>query len=323
MNISISPSNTFSSNKILVQPMVPGDLWLLNLSSGAIHSGIAHSKLDREEDDQGLYLRTRIILDNYKFMDYVKQFGAKSLLFGCAKHQVEAPGCANRLYIYDLIGSTRPINIHLCNKSCANASLLRPPYKVLHSGGIELLFERRDELLFQWGSVFPRPLIMRDFDADRPYYVVADRFLQWSPPKFWHDMGSMDRFPVNTEGWVSDLLSSFNWDYFRTALEAGSISPDQVAATIFDILYKDYIYFSICRKLWGQPESGEDRPYSADILSQVRPQVLINYTDIVDRIHDALRRYANAGQEEPLAVPDETDDLAQLDIDNILRGIDL
>ena len=320
MNISINPSNIINHSKVVIRPMVPGELWVLNIHSGIIYSGITHNKLTNIDDDQGLYFRCRDILNNFSFLEYIKKFNVLYILFGCAKYQSEAPECSNNIYVYDLLTEHSPINTHLCNKSCELFSLYQPPYKVCNKKSLEFLFEKEDPILFQWGSKFPRPLIVREFDSEKSIYTISDKFLQWSPPRFWHELESVDKIPIHTEDWISELLLSFHWDYFKQAIHKHNVSVDQIAASIFEILYNDYIYFSISKRLWSKNRNQKFLFQKNELITGIEDQIVINYTDIINRIRNAINEFLLCKKnKKELIYQEKIPDL--LDIESIIEEV--
>ncbi len=290
INIDISPSNKLNSNKIILHPITPSELWLVAIKDGPIiYSILTKTVLSEKEDDQGLYyrLRTGFKLD---FTTYVAKLNIQYMLIGCAKHQEEAPACSNILYVYDMydtMGSV--IDTHLTSRCCQFASNFnRPPHLIKSRTRLNEIYEQEDPLLFWGESRFPRPILLRSYNAIEPVYQLRDPYLQWSPPKFWHQEDFLQTIPSDTEGWIHEILQSFNWDYFYHLIirEGRPIADTQhLAASLFDIIYEDYLYYSICKKIWVDQKEVETNPF----IGQTNDQVIVNFTDIVNSIQYTLR----------------------------------
>jgi len=289
MHINISPNNKPLTHKIIIYPVVPGELWLADLRTLDITSTVSNEVLEETDDDQGLYYRLKSG-SSVEFRSYIHKFGITHILFACAPKQIEAPFCSNKFIIYDMYAGTRIVDPHICSRGCQYSDVFeRPDFKILHMDKLYKLYDDEDDLVFWGGSKFPRPLLVRDFKSDLPNYKLIDPYLQWSPPKFWHEEDFVASIPDNLEIWISNIIDSFNWDYFYSLLHDDGhprANIDNLAASIFDIVYEEYLYYGICKKLWMTPKPEKDE--HPQLLGKIEQQVLVNFTDIVNSIHETI-----------------------------------
>jgi len=289
MHIDIGPSNILTTSKILIYPVIPADLFLYNLRDSVLYYTFTNEILDRSSDDGGLYFRLHVgITDTVH--NYMNKFGITDILLGCAKKQEESPDISNVLIIYDMFNEGAPVDAHLCNRACQSSALLiRPPFEVIHKDHIFKPYIEEYDIISFGGSKFPRPLICRNFISDSASYKLIDPYLQWSPPKFWYHRDFIDTIPDNIEGWISNIVESFNWDYFYALVNDNDYKiadMEDLAASIFDIIYEEYLYFGISKKLWCKEKPTRDQHYQ--LLGDGEKQVLINFTDIVNSIRQVL-----------------------------------
>lgn len=197
--ININPSHNISSSKVLVYPSIPAELWYIDLSNNNIISALSNDILEDKSDDSGLYYRLKISIAD-AVESSINKFSIRYILFGCAPYQREAPDCSNMLIVYDMMGSNnRLVDPHICSKICYDSRLHRPPFKVMSQKNVSKLYEDNDHIVHSWRSEFPRPLLMRDFSCESFSYKLIDPYLQWSPPKFWHENDFMADIPSNLE----------------------------------------------------------------------------------------------------------------------------
>jgi hypothetical protein len=289
MRININPINELSQ-KVLIYPIVPAELWLFDLRFSIITSTVSGTELELSEDDRGLYSRLKLALSS-EFRSFIDKFGYDFLLFACAEKQEEAPACSNKIMVYDLIKDAGDAgDPHICTRACQYSELLdRPPFLVLHRDKIYKLYDDKDDIIFHWDSKFPRPLLIRDFKDNFGQYKLVDPYLQWSPPKFWYNLEFMDTIPNNIEKWIEHVINSFNWSYFHNLLKDDDrhrAELDHLVASIFDIIYEEYLYYGVCKRLW-QKEDSQGDPYSC-LLYKPAKQVIINFTDIVNSIRTTI-----------------------------------
>jgi hypothetical protein len=289
MHINISPLNELSTHKILVYPAVPSELWVADLRTLTITSTVSRDVLAKADDDQGLYYRLSSGVTT-ELRAYCDKFDISHMLCACAKNQQEAPLVSNKFIIYDMYNHNGIIDPHLCSRACQYSSVFeRPMFEVIHKDRIQDLYDNKEDIVFWGGSKLPRPLLLRDFDPVTYSYRLMDPYLQWSPPRFWYNMDFMDDIPDNIEAWISHVIDSFNWDYFYSLLEGDGVRRAELGhliASIFDILYDEYIYYGICKKIWLKVDDGVDEHYQ--LLGKRDKQVLLNFTDIVNSIRETI-----------------------------------
>lgn len=289
MYINIGPSNILTSSKIILYPVVPSELLLYNIVDSTITATFTNDILNHEADDKGLYFRLAAALDR-DTLTYMNKFSITDILISCAKKQEESPDVSNLLMVYDMFRDNMPIDAHLCGLVCQRNDIFhRPPFNVCHRDKIFNAYIDNWDLISFGRSKFPRPILCRNFDGDEALYKLLDPYLQWSPAKFWYQEDFMTTIPEDIEGWLSVIVDSFNWDYFYSLVNNGKYEiadMKDLAASIFDIIYEDYLYYGVCKKLWLDPVQEVD-PHQP-LLNEKNKQVLINFTDIVNSIYQVL-----------------------------------
>jgi len=287
--INIDPETVITDTKVLIRPVAPGDLFVAEIRTWRIWNSISLVEINPDSDDRGLHYR----LENHcsgDFLSYCDNIAARYLLFSCPGRQEEAPYCSNKFYVYDALSdASKPLNIHLVSNMCSMNEVDFVPYKVISQNKMDRLFKDEDDILFWGGSNLPRPLLIRAFDTVTADYAIRDRYLQWRPPRFWYQSELLDEIPRDTEGWIANILNSLNWAYFLHATDMlRSVDSEQLVASIFDLLYEDYLYYNICKRIWGDKASTID-PLTVKLLGGQPNQIMINYTDIIGRIRARLR----------------------------------
>lgn len=287
MIINISTITNIDENKVLIRPVTPSEFWLIHIRSLRIISVSTQTVLEEKEDNSGLYYRL-LYSCNTSFLNYVENLKIEYMLISCPPSQPEAPECSNEIYVYDMYDEKELMVDHFLTKYCCSLSnkLRTPPHLIFDINKLNDLYESKNELLFWGQSNFPRPLLIRGFTNNKPNYLLKDPYLQWSPPRFWYHQDFMQQIPDNIEGWIKDVLKSFNWDYFKPLLDDKyTADKKDLACVLFDIIYSDYIYYGLCKKLWLKKKSKKDRNL-VDLTNE--EQVIINFTDIVNSIREMI-----------------------------------
>jgi len=291
IHINFNPLNNITSHKTLIYPIAPGELWVATIDAPYdIYSATTQARLDEKEDDQGLYYRLREGLDN-KTLQYLHILKVRYMLIGCSPKQDEAPECSNIFNVYDFyLSDGKVLNAHLADKCCYINKFSRPPYLVKSLQKAMEIYLDEPDLLFWGRSKFPRPILVRSFDADQPVYKLMDPYLQWSPPRFWHQEDRMQSIPTDLEGWIDEIIKSFNWEYFYHLVHNDGqplAEPKHLIAALFDVIYDEYLYYGLCSKLFVQGEKKDPHP---QLLGAKKNHVLVNFTDIVNSIQETIHQ---------------------------------
>lgn len=303
MIIRIEPSLAMFDSKVAVRPMLPGDIYIYNVISRELFNAHTGTLLPHHMDNRGMHWRLLSIIDEATG-NYMDHNGVRYILISCPESKFVPEEVANNIIVYDAISEDGGrINPNRVSSLFANLSddLVTPPLKVMMPSKVISLYDANDKLVFWMSQKIPRPVLVFPYDksGSNLVYGMLDPFVQWSPSRYMVDNPFTD-IPRDISAWVRSLLNDFNWDYFvqmMVPVKGKTIDVEYFVASIFDILYDEYIYYGVCSKLWPRHKDtslSKDNIEMAHLLKVLRgpstgEQTIVNFTDIVDTIYQFLR----------------------------------
>ena len=302
MYIRIEPSVGIFTSTVGVRPLLPGDLYVYNLDSSDLYDAHTGSIIDSAMDNRGIRWRMDALFDPVS-RDYLINNNCCYILFSCPEYNTTLDEVSNKLIVYDAINNKGVrVNPNRVSSIFSDISpdLLIPPIKVLAPHKITSLYDKKDKFLFWLTKKLPRPLIVFPYEHDSEdiVYGMIDPFVQWSPSRYMTD-NPFPEIPRNIDGWIHTILGEFNWEYFAqlmTPIEGKVVDIEYFVASIFDILYDEYIYYAVCSKLWPNQEKKKKDIFkeSGHLMKILRgpsmgEQTVLNFTDIVDTIYGFIK----------------------------------
>lgn len=324
--IDISPLSNMNGDMCMVLPIAPGDLWVYDLFECVIFDWSGTVQLHACDDDRGLGAR----VSNLHY-DGDNDGDVRFVLFGCPSAQEGIPSLSNKIIIYDVydnkcttMGPNAAAHFGRDTR-CVDTDVVVAPFVSWNSDNMDRFYASESSLL-RWGRVScPNPLLLRSLRSGAPpRYKLIDPFMQWAPARFMQMGDDIDYASTDTENWAAMIVDNLNWDYFSSVY--GYRMYDQssvdIAAAIFDMLYTDYIYPSICKRIWLKEAPGG----SSDNLPTARPirSVIVNFTDIVNQIRLKMARHLKCRIDDDIprvaktSRAISTDELRELDISRLL-----